>query len=254
MNLIAVWGSSGSGKTTVSLALGAELARERSVLILSTDSRAPALPVYLPKDEVKLNRNNSLSGLLEHPEMISVDSLRGRLHLHSQSRQLAFAGYVSGELPGITSNAVLHDSAMTLLQMLPQVGFDTAIVDCDANAAYDGLTLAALEAAQTVLRISTPTIKDFEYQKAQLAWMQSNAALKVDRHIKVANHSMPFSPLEDAKTLFGGFDFILPYADQVAERMMAGELLRDFYQRSAIDFSRQIKRLSERAKGEDTAA
>ena len=49
MYLISSWGSSGSGKTTVALALASAFAkRNADVLLLSAEMRTPLLPVLLP--------------------------------------------------------------------------------------------------------------------------------------------------------------------------------------------------------------
>jgi MinD-like ATPase involved in chromosome partitioning or flagellar assembly len=243
MKLIAVWGSSGAGKTTVSLALAAVLSKNEDVLVISTEDRSPALPVYLPSVN-NLNTNNSIGSLLDIPENISESSLKGRLHQHPKHSRLFFAGYVTGEQPGMTYKPVSRKAAITLLQLFHQTPFAYVIVDCDSNPVYDAMTLAAMEKAQTVLRVVTPDVKGYEFQKAQLSWMGGNTALQVDRHIKIVNPVFPYTPLNDAQAVFGGFDFALPYAEQVAMRLAAGEILRNFDQRSSIDFENQIAKLA----------
>ncbi|MEM5780512.1 MAG: ParA family protein, partial [Lawsonibacter sp.] len=84
MRLSAVWGSSGGGKSTVALALGAAFARRKEdCLILSTDSGCPSLPLYLPRT-TELNGNHSIGSLLEQKTM-SEGSLKNRIHRHPKS-------------------------------------------------------------------------------------------------------------------------------------------------------------------------
>ena len=57
MYLISSWGSSGSGKTTVALALASAFAkRNADVLLLSAEMRTPLLPVLLPSMKTVITR------------------------------------------------------------------------------------------------------------------------------------------------------------------------------------------------------
>ena len=64
----------------------------------------------------------------------------------------------------------------------------------------------------------------------------------------VGNLAFPFSPVAEAAALCGGFDFSLPYARQVAEKMAAGELLAGFNELSAIQFEDSIGALAGRVR------
>ena len=76
--------------------------------------------------------------------------------------------------------------------------------------------------------------------------MSGSSSLRVERHIKIANPAFSHTSLNDAKASFGGFDFILPFASQVTERMAAGQLLQGFSKSASIDFERHINALASR--------
>lgn len=53
-----------------------------------------------------------------------------------------------------------------------------------------------------------------------------------------------FTPMSDARALFGGFAYELPHSTEVAERMMAGELPAGFSNSAGVRFEQQIRRLA----------
>lgn len=238
MNLTTVWGSSGAGKTAVALSLAAALAKQADTLVISTDSRTPALPIYLP-ESVGFTAANSIGSLLEQPA-ISEAALKDRIHQHPKNDRLFFMGLVSGEVAGITYRPPQRDPIAGLLQQLQQSPFRQVIIDGDANPIFDPLTLWGVEHAHHVIRVVTPDIKGYEWQKAQLSWLRNSELFRAENHIKVANCVGPTTPLTAAQTLFGSFDFELPQARQVADKLAAGELLRNFDTPEAIRFERTI--------------
>ncbi|MEA4894082.1 MAG: AAA family ATPase [Oscillospiraceae bacterium] len=250
MKTIASWGSSGAGKTTVALALAAQLAKTNpDTLVISMDSRTPALPVYLPGQN--LGALNSLGSLLETPNFIEC-GLKDKIHRQPKSEHLFFMGLASGEIASITYKAPERGTVISLIRILEESPFKYLIVDCDSNPIYDSLTLYALETADTVLRTVTPDVKGFEFQKAQLAWLGSSDSFRVERHIKIANMGGDTTPLKEASALFGGFDFVLPYAREVKDKMTAGELIRGLHADvKSVQFEEQIKRLAYRILEED---
>lgn len=244
MKLTAIWGSSGGGKSTVALALGAALAGQKEdALIIGADACTPSLPLYLP-GRTDLNVNHSLGGLLERANP-TEGALKDHIHRHPKSDRLYCMGHVSGEAAAIAYKPPERAAITGLLHLLQASPFQHIILDCSANPVYDTLTLYALEAADTVIRVVTPDVKGYEFQKAQLGWLSNGDAFRVERQIPVCNLAYPFSPLKEAEALCGGFALSLPYAVQAAERMLAGELLSGFTDLDAIRFERGIVQLAD---------
>ena len=243
MKIIASWGSSGGGKSTVALALAAQATSlKKDTLVICAESRTPALPVYLPASN--LSAQNSLGSVLESSDNFTESILKDKIHRHPKSDHLYFMGLVSGEIASITYKAPERRAVINLFHILEDSPFSYVIVDCDSNPIYDSLTLYALEVADTVLRTVSPDGKGLEFQKAQLAWLGSSDAFKTDRHIKIANCVGDTTPMKEASALFGGFDYVLPYAQEVKNKMAAGELLHGFHNNiKAIKFEDQVKRL-----------
>ncbi len=244
MKIIASWGSSGAGKTTVALALAAQLAKMKvDTLVICAESRTPALPVYLPARE--FCAQNSLGSVLEYVEGFNEGILKDKIHRHPKNEHLYFMGLISGEIASITYKAPERSAVINLFNILDDSPFKYVIVDCDSNPIYDSLTLYALEVADTVLRTVSPDGKGLEFQKSQLAWLGSSDAFRIERQIKIANGIGDTTPLREASALFGGFDYTLPFAQEIKSKMAAGELLHGFSNSiKAIKFEDQVKRLA----------
>lgn len=249
MYLIASWGSSGAGKTTVALALAAAFAQRREdVLILSSDTRTPALPVMLPN--VKgIDGRSSLGPLLSTP-ITSEAELKDKMIRHPRNSHIYVMGFASGETPTITYSTPTRAAALSLFQLLMQTPFAYVIVDCDSSPLYDQMTLAALEYAQAGVMVCTPDVKGFEFQKAQTSWLANSDVFHLDRFFHVASPVYPFSPMSDARALFGGFECELPHSQEVAERMMAGEQLEHFSTKAGVIFEKNIRRLADKLEDE----
>lgn len=247
MKLIASWGSSGAGKSTIALAVAAELVqRRKDVLVLGMDTRTPMLPVYLP--EAKLTAHNSLGAVFEQD--INEGALKDKMMRHPQSDRLYFMGLASGEVAGITYRIPDRTAVQTLINVLRQSPYAYCIVDC-GNPVTEPITLLALELANVVLRTITPDVRGYEGMKAKLRWLSnSEDTFRTERHQKILNPVFPHTPLAEVEALLGDPEVIaLPWSSQVAERQMAGRLLTRFDQPEADRFANRIKDIVDRIEG-----
>lgn len=247
MKLIASWGSSGAGKTTIALAVAAELTRRRKdVLVMGMDTRTPMLPVYLP--DAKLTPHNSLGAVFEQD--INEGALKDKMVPHPQSDRLYFMGLVSGEVAGITYRIPDRTAVQTLINVLRQSPFAYCIVDC-GNPVMEPITLLALELADVVLRTITPDVRGYEGMKAKLRWLSnSDDTFRTERHLKILNPVYSYTPLAEMEALMGDPEVIaLPWSGQVAERQLAGRLLTGFDQPEATRFASKIKDIVDRIEG-----
>ena len=243
MYLIASWGSSGAGKSTISVALAAALARKkRDVLVISTESRTPSLPVFLPSTQ-GLTARNSVAELLSKKEF-GEGQLKDRIIKHPKSDHIYFMGLVSGEIAALTYGPPTREAVINLLQLLQQAPFDYIIVDCDSNPILDATTLIALEWSNYGICTLTPDVKGYEFWKAQKAWLGNHDAFQIEGFTKILNGIDATIPTIYADKLFGGVGWHLPRSSTVRDRFSAGELLLGKH--SAVDgeFERKISQLA----------
>ena len=241
MYLIASWGSSGAGKTTVALAAAAALAkRKREVLVISTDSRTPSLPVFLPT--VDLSPNQSIAELLTKTE-ITEAQLKGRIHKHPKSDYIFFCGIASGESATLSYGPPRREAVRSLIQVLQHSPFDFVMIDCDSNPVLDATSMIALEWAQFGFCTLSPDIRGYEYIKAQSKWLGNSDTFRLDNYRKIINGVRPATPVDAFQNIIGDVTCLLPYAEIIQDKMIAGEPLGGFRQMPAIEFERQINAL-----------
>lgn len=250
MKIIASWGTSGAGKTTIALAVAAELVRRhKDVLVIGTDTKTPMLPVYLPNNN-KLDRKNSLGPVFEQAE-VTEGALKDKMIQHPQSDRLYFMGLASGELSGITYKVPDRTSILSLFDTLRQSPFSYCIVDCDSNPVLEPVTLLSLELADIVLRTTTPDVRGHESMLAQLHWLgNSEDTFHIGRHIRLISPVYDYTPLAEFEALEGPAFLNLPWAVQVAERQLAGQLLHGFDSRDGLKFERMVASLVDRIEGD----
>jgi MinD-like ATPase involved in chromosome partitioning or flagellar assembly len=249
VKMIAAWGSSGSGKTTVALALAAALAKlKQNIIIISGDLSTPAMPVFIPTEQ-NLTAKHSLGALLT-ADKISFDTLKDKIHIHPNSDHIGFMGLVSGETP-ILYKSFERAKIIELLHILHNSEFNYIIFDCISNPVNDQLTLLAMEMSDFTLRIITPDVKGLEFEKSQLMWLQNAANFRVNKQIKICNQIHEFSPVADVDAVSGGCEYRLPFCGEVYSKQLAGELVANMKYSKGIEFEKQIAALAERINADE---
>ena len=243
MHIIASWGSSGAGKSTVALALASAFSRiKKDVLVISTESRTPSLPVFLPSTQ-GLTARNSVAELLSKKEF-DESQLKDRIIKHPKSDHIYFMGLVSGEIAALTYGPPTREAVINLLQILQQSPFQYIIVDCDSNPILDATTLIALEWANYGICTLTPDVKGYEFWKAQKAWLGNHDAFQIEGFTKILNGIDATIPELHANKLFGGVSYHLPRSNTVRDRFSAGELLVGKHPSGDSEFERKITQLA----------
>ncbi|SHN87911.1 hypothetical protein [Desulfitobacterium chlororespirans] len=236
--LIAVWGSPGSGKTTISAKLARWLAgKQKTVVLVLCDLLCPSLPVLLPKVDPK---EKSLGALLSNPDL-DQGALLAHLTL-PQGDYLGVVGYKKGE-NFITYPQYLMEQALDLLVLLRH-RVDYVIVDCSSDLTDDNLSVAALRNADQVLRCGTADLKGLSFFDAQLPVMAMDHTYGVDKHLKAISAYKPFSPKAEVAEAYGGVDFQFPYAAELEHQFWGGELLEPVKSKEGKLFMEGIKKLA----------
>lgn len=243
VNMIAVWGSNGSGKKTLSLALAAQLAgmRKNSVII-STDSSTPTLPVFLPNRHI--TSDGSLGELISRP-VSDIGALKGYIHIHPSSDRIGFMGLASGETP-ISYSTFKRDIMISLLRVLNDSPFDYVIFYCQSNPVMDTLTQLALSTSEYPIRMITPDVRGIEFERAQKGWLKGIPEMRVDSQIRIISPILRLSPLAKVREVTGDSDYMLPFSDEIYSKALAGQLVSGCRDRFGIQYDKQVKRLAER--------
>ena len=147
--MLAVWGSPGSGKTTVAVKLAARLAlQKRDVALLLCDMNTPMLPCICPPGD--LEEEHSLGSILAAAH-VSESLVRHNCITHKRFRHLTILGMRKGENE-YTYPPYERTQAEELLSCLRQIA-PYIVIDCGSYIANDILSAIALMESDAVLRL-----------------------------------------------------------------------------------------------------
>lgn len=240
--IIAVWGNNGSGKSLISCALGNALtAKNTNVIILSSDKLTPMLNVFLPFLEAKPNSSLGI------PLSDGIINLQGKIHVHNDNGCLGFMSLSPGE-NGLTYQTNWSANVIrNLLETLNAGEFAQYIViDCTSNPLDDSLTLYALEHADTVINVLSPDTRGISFLQSQLPILRSGN-FRVDEYITILNNCYAYSPASQIAQDYG-CQYILPHAKDAYTRYIGGQLIKNLYEDTGVDFERAINMLTERSR------
>lgn len=219
-SIISVWGSPGSGKTTVATKLALRcLANHKRVALICCDSQAPALPVLFPN--WKPDDLFSIGAALAQEEIVD-DSIYSNCVTLKKYPNLIVMGYKDAEnkfsYPRLTSYKVVE-----FIHVLSEIT-DYIIFDCCSDL-EDILSDTAIQNSHVVIRLHTPDLKSVSWSTSQLA-MYGTSQYKIDNHVVCLNNvtSDIYSPTEDIKSFLKVKTFELPYSRVLKMQMATGSL------------------------------
>ena len=220
--MIAVWGSPGSGKSSFAVKLACAIYEQYSatVLLLLTDMITPSLPVLFPNR--KADGLTSVGVPLSKTEVTQNELIKSIVTVKDKMN-FGVLGYKDGEnkysYPAFDS--IKAGELITVMQSLAHI----VIIDCTSD--MDEISKAAVQRADTVIRLAAPDLKSMAFYASQLP-VYADPSYKTEHHIIGLNvtENDIFPPLEDAKAHFGGVSFTLPYCRELKQQMLDGELFK----------------------------
>lgn len=217
--MIAVIGSPGSGKTTVTLKLAQELycaTTNGAVIYLSPSLKVPAIGVLFPNytpDSIF-----SLGEMLDKTDIYEEDILSHLVTVKSMNN-FGCLGYKAGEnkfsFPGLT-----EDKVKSLFDVLHKMA-GYVFVDCTEEE-NDLISQYALGVADEVILVLSPDLKSMVYLSSNESALGSHA----DRAVRVLNinENELYPPVDDVKSNVRNISFVLPYSKQIRGQHLDGLL------------------------------
>ena len=156
--VLAVWGSPGSGKTTVAVRLAKYLAdKRRNVILLLCDMTAPMLPCICPAADLECER--SLGSVLAAAH-VSENLVKNNLVTHKRLGYLTILGMLKGENE-YTYPPYNEVQARELIDCLREIA-PYVVIDCGSYIANDILSAVALMEADSVLLVKVQILDVFD--------------------------------------------------------------------------------------------
>lgn len=207
--IIAVWGSAGSGKSMFCCILAKALTQDKKkAIIINADLSTPMLPVWLP-DQI-IETGTSVGQVLSSTD-IDTSLVASKVTVLKSYPFIGVMGFTAGENP-LSYPEIKYDTVRSLVANAAKL-VDFVLLDCSSNMT-NFFTPAAIESADTVVRILTPDLKGVNYLKAHQPLL-TDARFKYHEHLTFAGMARPFHAIEEMGHIIGGFDGLLPYGKEI---------------------------------------
>lgn len=215
--VVAVWGNSGSGKTTTSLKLALKLADEKkNVIVIFTDIIAPDAKIINP-----FEKDLSSIGNLWTTPNCSKEQIYKAL-ITTKSKYICFLGYKHGE--NIFSHSDYTKENILDVFMKIKTMADYVIIDCVSQFAYDTISTVALEISDTVICLGEATPKAFSFFDSNLDLLL-DSRFKREEHIRVLSKIKSYQARDIMLNRIGNVNIEIPYTDEIEMQMLEGKLL-----------------------------
>ena len=236
--VLAVWGSPGSGKTTVAAKIAKHLADKRlNVALLLCDMTAPMLSCICPPSELECER--SLGSILAAAH-VSESLVKHNCVTHKHLSYLTMLGMLKGENE-YTYPPYSETQARELIHCLRELA-PYVVIDCGSYIANDILSAVALMEADSVLRLANCDLKSVSYLSSQLPLLR-DSKWDADKQYKTASDLKADQAGEHIGRVLGSVAFQLPHSAEVEAQYLAGNLMSDLNMKDSRAFRREIEKI-----------
>ena len=243
-HVLAVWGSPGSGKTTVSVRLAKYLAdHKRNVVLLLCDMTAPMLPCICPPAELECER--SLGSILAATH-ISDMLIKQNCVTFKKMNHLTIIGMLKGENV-FTYPPYTQELAAELIDHLRDIA-PYVIIDCGSYIAHDVLSAVSLLEADTVLRLVNCDLKSVSYLSSQLPLLKDQK-WDADKQYKAASDMKSNQAGEHIEQVLGNVAFKIPHSYELENLALAGNLLGELALKDSRGFRSEIAKIAKEVFG-----
>jgi MinD-like ATPase involved in chromosome partitioning or flagellar assembly len=237
--VIAIYGSPGAGKTTLSVKLAGHFARlKENVVIVSPDTVAPTTPVIAPGYE----GTGGLGHIITAGAVTTDSILRAMVPLPG-SKYIGLIAYLKGE--NIYDYPAYSDERTRDFYALLRPLADRIVIDLPSSLITDAFSLASLVEADRLVRLCAPELKAVSYFASTL---KALADRKFGREDEIALLS-PLPAGEGGRSyegVFGRMGMSLPESAAVAGQYEKAELI----EKSGGAYDAAIERLAGLVCGE----
>lgn len=237
--ILAVWGSPSSGKTTVSVKLAKYLAdKKKNVLLMMCDMTAPPLPCICSPSEIECEK--SLGSILAATH-VTESLIKHNAVLHKKNKYISMLGMLKGENV-FTYPPYTAKQATELIECLRSIA-PYIIIDCGSSIATDVLSAVSLMESDAVLRLVNCDLKSISYLSSQLPLL-ADQKWDADKQYKVASNIKRYEASENISQLLNGVIFNLEHSEELENQFLSGDLFRDLSLKDSKAFRKEIEKIS----------
>ncbi len=235
--LLAIWGSPGSGKTTLAAKLAWQYGREglRTALVFC-DWSTPMLPCV--REEGELLEQHSLGSIFAARRIVPA-LVEANASQIKGAEQLRLYGLLKGEYETLYP-PVSERQAEEFLEVLKEQ-YDVAVLDLTSEVHGQVLTKIGLRKADEVVRLLGCELKSLSFYKSQLAYLHEEAI--EDRYFYRVISDVKDKVL--AKEMYQKAAFQLQHTEELAKQWERGELFGELEEKQSRGYLEGLRALAE---------
>lgn len=235
--IVAVWGSPGSGKTTLSIKLAELLSRQKfNVIIVYDDVVCPVIPTI--ESNLKKQDNKSLGNVMFGN--VEQDTIKENLVTLDKNNYIAMLGYGKGE--NFKSYPLYVEEIVVSLLMQLRHMADYIIVDCSSYIKDNIFTDTVLHRADKVISLSTADFKGLSYFNSTLPLLIDDK-YSVKRHLNVVSNIKDFQAKETVNDILKGTGIYLGYTDEIVSQAIERRLFDVLIAKESIEYRKGLKKI-----------
>lgn len=233
--VLAIWGSPDSGKSTTAVKIAKELeAMKYSVILVSCDDSLPMLPILAPQGK---QIHSSLGEVLSLSRINPVEILKHCVP-YGNMGNISLLGYRLDDNEK-TYPEYSPNMAQNILIALTRLA-DKIVVDCSSRLMGNIFTTVALQSADAVLRVVNANLRSSVFLRSQQL-MLTDTNYHYDSHIIVLNNVKPNQDTAVYSEIMGGASYVLPYIPALEEQYETGKLMDSLFGRESKQYEPVIK-------------
>lgn len=237
--IIAIWGSPGSGKTTLAIKIAEYLSEQNlNTIIVHDDVVCPVIPTI--GTNLKRQEEKSLGKVLFGN--VDQGTIKENLVTLEKNNYVALLGYGKGEnyksYPGYVEEIVI-DLLMQLRHMA-----DYIIIDCSSYIKDNIFTDTVLQRADKVISLSTADLKGRSYFNSTLPLLIDDK-YNIKRHLSVISNIKDFQAKETVNDILKGKGIYLDYTDEITNQTIEKRLFDILVTKESIPYKEGLEKLME---------
>lgn len=236
--IISVWGSSGSGKSLVAVALAHLFnQKKKSAIVVSSDRTTPMFSCYLPFN--KFDEKNSLGVLLNSG--IDASSLKNKLHCNDKAKDTAFLSFGTGESSQLYP--MIHSGKLESLIMLLSEYADYIICDLSSNFITEKSSMSILNYCDVTLQLLTADNMGVAFLDTYFPLIEKQEENKLQ--LTAISNYFTYSP-KDIIAKERNIKYVLPHSKELYLSFLSGNLLTSASDSEARVFFNNLEEIVER--------
>jgi CO dehydrogenase nickel-insertion accessory protein CooC1 len=228
--IVAVWGNSGAGKTSVSAAIAWALCKKLGIkspytMLVCNDRFVPALGLLMPEVEID-PKIKSISDLLMMPEF-TTDDIWNNIVIHPAADNLCIMGNKKEDQASRFGDG--DDNAARRFIRAARDTMAVTVIDC-GNPLEDILSYQALREADIIISLLEPDTKGVMFYKSMQDYFQlCYESAKINILALSYTHYTTIAPENSIEKIIDRHvDMAIPYSFEEHQRCIEGKLFSDY--------------------------